>query len=660
MARVIAPFPRAFTSPTLRLPRSEPSPGSAGQAFVPAAARSSPVMFNPIRSGGLAVLGLLLVTQAFATRIIVDNSMTSGTHVFTQTGSWTAVSNPSGYYGINYLLAAAGATSTAARWRPDIATAGYYDIYMKWTDGSPRANRAAIEINYQGGTKTDSTRRVNQTINGGVWVFVGTYYLSAGTGNSVRLLANADGNVAADAVLFELAHAIGTGPSTAASTVARLEYNNADNRLNPVEVEIVRTDSAGTGVDPDFALRINGAGYQVEGSCGHEAVAPISAASGNTIRVYSVPSMGANATAISDYLKAASDAGIRVLVGLWMTQPDVGSANEDFYEDATKVQNQFNILKAQIDAHKHHRAILAWCIGNEIDPSNHPNPGPIYAAIDQVARYIQDNDHYHPTLTSHAGSSQTKIARVKQWAYDIDIVGFNSYGASVGNIYTNVTGAGWKGPYLITEFNLEQPSGAPTNAFGSIIEPTSGEKYDGLLDTYADNVLAHTDLCLGSFVFKGALGGFRVTHTWYPILDENFTPTPSLDAMRVCWGGSTSFTAPKVETIKINGLTAAQNVDISGTGTFTSTVTVTADAGKTLQYSVEIRPDVGTNVNTPPAPVTGVTITQDSGDPRKFWIAKAGLAPGIYRLYYTVKQLNASAPNGYESVGTANIPFRRL
>lgn len=611
-----------------------------------------------IRTGVLAACCLLASAPAFATRILIDNT-TTGTHVFTQTGSWTALSTPGGYHGINYLYAAAGATSTAARWRPDITTAGYYDIYMKWTAGSGRASRAAIEINYQGGTKTDSTRRVNQTVNGGVWVFVGSYFLSSGTGNSVRLLANANGSVAADAVLFELSHAISTGPTAAASTVARLDYSNSDWRLNPREVEIVRTDSAGTNVDPDFQLRVNGAAFEVEGSCGHEAVAPISAAGGNAIRIYSVPSMGANNTAISDYLKAASDAGVKVLVGLWMTQPDVGSANQNFYEDPVKVQNQFNILKAQIDAHKHHEAILAWCIGNEIDPSNHPNPEPIYRAIDQVARYIQDNDHYHPTVTSHAGSHQAKIARVKQWAYDIDIVGFNSYGASIGNIHSNVLGAGWKGPYLTTEFNIQQPSGSPANSFGSIIEPTSGEKYDTLLQLYSDHILSNMDRCIGSFVFKGALGGFRVTHTWYPILDNNFKPTPSLDAMRLGWGGSSSVTAPKVETITINGLTASQNVDITGTGTFTSLVTVTHQPGKTLQYSVEIRPDVGLGVNTPPAPVSGVTITQDSGDPRKFWIAKAGLSPGLYRLYYTVKQLNSGSPGGYEAVGTANIPFRR-
>lgn len=618
-----------------------------------------------LRPGVLAVVCVLACTPAFATRILVDNSMATGTHVFTQTGDWTALSSPSGYHGVNYLYAPAGAASTAARWRPDIATAGYYDIYMKWTSGSARANRAAIEINYQGGTKTDSTRRINQQANGGVWVFVGTYYLSAGTGNSVRLLANATGSVAADAVLFELAHASNTGPTAAASTVARGNYNNSDWRLNPAEVEIVRTDSGGPTVEPDFALRVNGAAFQVEGSCGHEAVAPISAAGGNAIRVYSVTSMGANSTAISDYLKAASDAGIKVLVGLWLTQADTGSANERFYEDATKVQNQFNILKAQIDANKHHEAILAWCIGNEIDPADHPNPEPIYRAIDQLARYIKDNDHYHPTVTGHASSSQLKIAGVKQWAPDVDILGFNSYQRNIPNVYTNVAAAGWVGSYLNTEYSIEQPqqrkaSEGNVTSFGSIVEPTSGEKYDALLQIYADHILARADRSLGSFVFKGALGGFRITHTWYPILDENFKPTPSLDAMRLCWGGSTTFTAPKVETIKINGLTASQNIDITGTGTFTSTVTVTHQAGKTLLYSVEIRPDVDLSVNTPPAPVAGVTITQDSGDPRKFWIAKAGLSPGLYRLYYTVKQLNSSAPDGYEAVGTANIPFRRL
>ena len=61
---------------------------------------------------------------------------------------------------------------------------------MKWTSASSRPDRAPIEINYDGGTKTDATRRINQKVNGGTWVYIGSYYLASGTGNSVRIKAS--------------------------------------------------------------------------------------------------------------------------------------------------------------------------------------------------------------------------------------------------------------------------------------------------------------------------------------------------------------------------------------------------------------------------------------------------------------------------------------
>ncbi len=728
--------------------------------------------------------------------------MTRAPHAFTTYGTWTTLSTLSGYYGSNYAQAT-GPSTAAARWRPSIATSGIYKIYIKWTDYSSRPDRALVEINYDGGTKTDSTRRLNQQMNGSSWVYIGSYYLSAGTGNSVRIKANDSGPVCADAVLFELSYATTTSPTESALTTAHAEYTGTygqvtrpdaapvtvyhnggssssallvdqtqndsqwvslgsyylnagtgnsvklnasdsgtvaadavkfervantnttiivdnitsaphafttygtwastigpegfhgtdyvyneggstavtrwrpsiatagdynvyirwpasiDLRDRPDETQIVRTDSGEPGIDPVFELRINGETYEVKGSCGHEAIEEIAAAGGNTVRAYS-------ATAIdADFLRNASDAGIKVILGLWLAQAEGGNA--DFYDNAANVSNQFDTLKAQIDEYKNYESVLAWVVGNEVDPVTVSNPEPVYKAIQQVARYIRETDHYHPCLTGHAGAHQTKISRVVQWAPDIDIIGVNSYYPHVMDVTSNMTAAGWTGPHFITEYFLRQPMTMihepnGLNSWGAVIEPVSGEKYTQLLGIYADAILAESDRCIGSFVFKGALGGFRVTHTWYPLLDENFKPTPSYDAMRECWEGDNApeLIAPKVETITLGGLYPWESPIVTGSGgVLTARVTVTAPTNSTVEYAVEIRTNATIYTFSSPPPLENITITQNSGDPRIFYIRNDDLPNGDYRLFYYVRRTDGAAPGDYVSVGTANIPFRK-
>jgi len=589
-----------------------------------------------IKTWLVAVSLLVSAGAAFAERIIVDN-ITSSPHAFTKTSGWTSSTAGSGYYGSNYLVAT-GPASFAARWRPYIATSGVYKIYIKGVSAESRASRVPIEINYDGGNKTENVRRWNQTHNNGVWVYVGSYYLSAGTGNSVRITAAHTGTVCADAVMFELSYATTTSPTEPALTTPRQEYAaSIDFRDRPEEVLIVRTDS-GDQTDPVFELRIEGAFYEVKGSCGHEAVEKIAAAGGNTIRAYSINAVS------PDFMRRCTDAGIKVILGLWMTQ--VKGANTNWYESATNVSNQLATLKGQIDEYKNYEALLAWVIGNEIDPVDMTNPESLYTAVQDVARYVREVDHYHPTLTSHAGAHQSKIQNVVQWAPDIDMIGVNSYYPHVMNVTSNMIAGGWTGPHFITEYFLRQPltmhqEEQGTNSWGAIIEPVSAEKKTKLMEIYADYILAESDRCAGSFVFKGSQGGFRVTHTWYPILDENFKPTPSYDAMRECWVGADApeLIAPEVDTITLNGLYPWESPIITSSGgVLTSRVTVTAPTNSTLEYIVEIRTNATTSTWSSPPPLQGITITQDSNDPRRFYVRNNDLSNGDYRLFYYVRR----------------------
>ncbi|SDS38076.1 O-Glycosyl hydrolase [Paenibacillaceae bacterium GAS479] len=131
--------------------------------------------------------------------VVVDN----GDPGFSTTGAWTASTYDQGYQGTNYLHDGAEAANADkwAVWTPNIAEAGTYKVYMKWTATSNRPTAAPLEIKYGG--VLDSSKTVNQTVNGGQWVELGTYVLTASsTANSVKLLASAYGYTIADAVRF--------------------------------------------------------------------------------------------------------------------------------------------------------------------------------------------------------------------------------------------------------------------------------------------------------------------------------------------------------------------------------------------------------------------------------------------------------------------------
>ncbi len=131
--------------------------------------------------------------------IIIDN--TSGE--FTTSGTWDTSTQILQKYGTNYHYATTSTTPSAyAYFTPNIQQAGSYNIYVWWTAHTQRPDFAEYQINHSGGTNTVYK---DQTVNGGRWNLLGTYTLSAGTSNYVRVsnIGTAGNYVIADAVKFE-------------------------------------------------------------------------------------------------------------------------------------------------------------------------------------------------------------------------------------------------------------------------------------------------------------------------------------------------------------------------------------------------------------------------------------------------------------------------
>jgi N-acetyl-anhydromuramyl-L-alanine amidase AmpD len=121
-----------------------------------------------------------LVTQSSSWSTIIDNSNTSRV---TASSNWGVSTYSSQRYGADYLYANPLLASDPVSYNVDIPATANYDVYM-WYPANSGYNAATPVVinqaNADGTGTTPVTKTVNQQINGGQWVLLGTYKLLAG------------------------------------------------------------------------------------------------------------------------------------------------------------------------------------------------------------------------------------------------------------------------------------------------------------------------------------------------------------------------------------------------------------------------------------------------------------------------------------------------
>ncbi|MEJ7698378.1 MAG: hypothetical protein WKF71_01840 [Pyrinomonadaceae bacterium] len=105
---------------------------------------------------------------------IVDNA-TSGR--FSASSNWATSSYSSQRYGADYRYANPQAVSDAAWFSANIPSAGNYQIYVWYPANSGYNSATPFVVSTSTGSQTVS---VNQQINGGAWVSIGTFALERG------------------------------------------------------------------------------------------------------------------------------------------------------------------------------------------------------------------------------------------------------------------------------------------------------------------------------------------------------------------------------------------------------------------------------------------------------------------------------------------------
>jgi len=146
----------------------------------------------------VANLDISILPDSKNRQIIIDNTDAA----CTTDSLWTMTTYSPGYYGTNYMHDGNERLNVDrwVKWTPTIRALAKYRIFMRWISGANRPDRAPVQIRHANG---DTTIYLNQTINGGRWLCLGTFTLKPGSLNFVKLIASNPGYTTADAVMFE-------------------------------------------------------------------------------------------------------------------------------------------------------------------------------------------------------------------------------------------------------------------------------------------------------------------------------------------------------------------------------------------------------------------------------------------------------------------------
>ncbi len=128
--------------------------------------------------------------------VITGMTMDNTVEEVSVSGTWTTTTHSQHYY-LNQLESHSSLGTSTVTWTPDLVLSGQYKVYAWWTAAPDRATAAPYVIQHAQGQDTVT---VNQTLNGGQWVLLGSYPFQAGTAGSIQLSNSATGTVSADAI----------------------------------------------------------------------------------------------------------------------------------------------------------------------------------------------------------------------------------------------------------------------------------------------------------------------------------------------------------------------------------------------------------------------------------------------------------------------------
>lgn len=406
-------------------------------------------------------------------------------------------------------------------------------------------------------------------------------------------------------------------------------------KMEPVKVELVNNDN-------HFQVLRNGEPYHIKGAGTKFDKIRILAHNGaNSCRTWSTETELYTA---DQFMDSAHNYNLTVTLGL-----DVQKERKGFdYNDSVAVKKQFEYIKNEVLKYKDHPALLVWGIGNELN-LNYSNPK-VWDAVNDIAKMIKEVDPHHPTTTMLAGIKEYDVKEIAKRCPDLDFLSIQMYG-DLPNLQERIRESGYDGPYVVSEWGATGHWEVARTEWDAPIEQTSKEKAESYIHRYRVAIESDSLRCLGSYVFFWGQKQER-TPTWYGLFTEEGNPTETIDAMHFLWKGKwPENRAPQLDSMRLNGLSAFDNVILERDKVYEAEVFVHNYENDSLTYRWEIlyeSTDLGVGGDPESKPKNLNDLIVD--DNKSIIDLKTPGENGAFRLYiYVLDDQN--------KVATANIPF---
>lgn len=392
----------------------------------------------------------------------------------------------------------------------------------------------------------------------------------------------------------------------------------------------------------NFTLLRGGKPFHINGAGGTDHLKDLVKYGGNSIRTWGVESLEEKVEG-KPLLDYCQQLGIAVTAGIW-----VGHTRHGFdYSDEAQLKKQRDLVRATVRKYKDHPALLMWGLGNEMEgPESDGKDARIWKELNVLAGIVKAEDPGHPVMTVIAGAATSKVKGILEHYPNIDVLGVNAYAGASGAVQA-AKQAGWKKPFVLTEFGPQGHWEVAKTPWDAPIEPSSRDKaasYYATLSLLGENA----DICLGSYVF---LWGQKqeVTSTWYGMFLASGEKLPTVDAACYVWSGKwPANRSPKISRFE----SPLKQASVAPGTTLTASVEVTDSENDNLRYEWSVREESqdrksGGDKEAEPPAVPGAIANQKGAEAS----IKTPSKPGNYRLFVIVR-------DGKGGASADNIPFR--
>ncbi|WP_421764936.1 glycoside hydrolase family 2 TIM barrel-domain containing protein [Ekhidna sp.] len=345
----------------------------------------------------------------------------------------------------------------------------------------------------------------------------------------------------------------------------------------------------------------------------------------------------------SEILDIAHEHGVTVFMCFYI-QPE---RHDMDYGDKEQVNKQFERVKKFVLANKDHPALLAWCIGNELN-LNYTDPS-VYDEVNRISKWIHEVDPNHPTTTTISSVNPEVVKDIKERAPSLDFLSVQVYG-DLFVLQDLLQKSNWTKPYMVTEWGAIGHWEMKSTAWGAPLEQNSTEKAATYLKGYNKSIGPFGDQCIGNYVFLWGQKQER-TPTWYGLFLKEGEETEVIDVIHYIWNDEwPQNRTPRLSAMYLNGKKADENVYLNAGYEYSASVATEDYDEDPLSFKWVIMKES--------------TETKEGGDkeevPEKLGVIESAdqssiviTAPeeeGAYRLFVYVYDGNNHAAH-------ANIPF---